>query len=121
VGRVPMRIVLAWNGSTAAPAARAGKDRVQSRLSITAAPRARAVIEKAAAMSKWRAGTTAGHGRGRGFAFARYKNKAAYSALAVELSVDEEIRLHHVWCAVDAGLVVNPARVINQFEGALTP
>ena len=56
---------------------------------------------------------------GRGIAFARYKNRAAYSAVVVELSVDEEIRLHHVWCATDAGLVINPDGVINQLEGGI--
>jgi nicotinate dehydrogenase subunit B len=100
-------------------AARAGQDPVQYRLSITTDPRARAVIEKAAAMAGWQAGAPGGQGRGRGIAFARYKNKAAYSAVVVELSVDEDIRLQHVWCATDAGLVVNPDGVINQVEGGI--
>ncbi len=39
-------------------AARAGKDPVEYRLSITADPRARAVIEKAATMANWRPGHT---------------------------------------------------------------
>jgi len=100
-------------------AQRAGQDPVQYRLSITADPRARAVIEKVAAMAKWDAGTAGGTGRGRGIAFARYKNRAAYSAVIVDLSVDEEIRLHRVWCATDAGLVVNPDGVANQLEGGI--
>jgi len=100
-------------------AERAGQDPVAYRLSITADARARAVIEKVAAMAKWNAGAPVGPGRGRGIAFARYKNRAAYSAVVVELSVDEDIRLHHVWCATDAGLVVNPDGVINQLEGGI--
>jgi CO/xanthine dehydrogenase Mo-binding subunit len=100
-------------------AERAGKDPVAYRLSITADPRARAVIEKVAAMANWKAGAASGTGTGRGIAFARYKNRAAYSAVVVELSVDEEIRLHHVWCATDAGLVINPDGVINQLEGGI--
>jgi CO/xanthine dehydrogenase Mo-binding subunit len=100
-------------------AERAGKDPVRYRLSITADPRARAVIEKVAAMAKWNADAPAGTGRGRGIAFARYKNRAAYSAVVVELSVDEEIRLHRAWCATDAGLVVNPDGVNNQLEGGI--
>jgi len=100
-------------------AERAGQDPVQYRLSIIADARARAVIEKAAAMAKWQTGAPAGSGRGRGIAFARYKNRAGYSAVVVDLSVDEEIRLHHVWCATDAGLVVNPDGVINQLEGGI--
>jgi CO/xanthine dehydrogenase Mo-binding subunit len=97
----------------------AGQDPVQCRLSITADARARAVIEKVAGMAKWKAGSAGGTGRGRGIAFARYKNRAAYSAVVVELSVDEAITLHHVWCATDAGLVVNPDGVINQLEGGI--
>jgi len=100
-------------------AERAGKDTVAYRLSITADPRARAVIEKVAAMADWKAGAVAATGTGRGIAFARYKNRAAYSAVVVELSVDEEIRLHRVWCATDAGLVINPDGVINQLEGGI--
>ena len=100
-------------------AARAGKDPVEYRLSITADPRARAVIEKAAAMANWQADTPGGAGEGRGFAFARYKNKAGYAAVVVDLEVDEEIRLRHVWCAADSGLVINPDGVINQLEGGI--
>jgi nicotinate dehydrogenase subunit B len=100
-------------------AERAGQDPVAYRLSITSEPRARAVIEKAAAMAKWQAGAPAGTGRGRGFAFARYKNRAGYAAMVVELDVEEDIRLRHIWCAADAGLVVNPDGAINQIEGGI--
>jgi nicotinate dehydrogenase subunit B len=98
---------------------RAGQDPVEYRLSITADARARAVIEKVAAMAKWKAGASVGTGRANGIAFARYKNRAAYAAVIVDLSVDEEIRLHRVWCATDAGLVINPDGVINQLEGGI--
>ena len=100
-------------------AERAGQDPVQYRLAITADPRARAVIEKAAAMARWQAGAPGGAGRGRGMAFARYKNRAGYAAVVVELDVEETIRLRHVWCAADAGLVVNPDGAVNQLEGGI--
>ena len=100
-------------------AERAGKDPVEYRLSITSDNRARAVIEKVAAMANWKAGASGGTSRGRGIAFARYKNRAAYSACVVELEVEEEISLRHVWCATDAGLVINPDGVINQLEGGI--
>jgi len=100
-------------------AERAGRDPVDYRLSITSDRRARAVIEKAAAMANWRPDAPSGSGIGRGLAFARYKNKAAYAAVVVELEVGDEIRLRHVWCATDAGLVVNPAGAINQLEGGI--
>jgi len=100
-------------------AERAGQDPVAYRLSITSDPRARAVIEKAAAMANWKAAEAGGAGRGRGIAFARYKNKAGYAAVVVALAVEEEVRLTHVWCAADAGLVVNPDGVLNQLEGGI--
>jgi nicotinate dehydrogenase subunit B len=100
-------------------AERAGQDPVAYRVSITADQRARAVIEKVAAMANWKPGLPGGSGHGRGIAFARYKNRAAYAAVVVELDVDEEIRLSHVWCAADAGLVINPDGAINQLEGGI--
>ena len=100
-------------------AERAGQDPVAYRLSITSDPRARAVIEKAGAMANWDAKAPSGTGSGRGIAFARYKNRAGYAAVVVELDVDETIRLRHVWCAADAGLVVNPDGAINQLEGGI--
>jgi len=101
-------------------AERAGIDPVEYRLSITGDQRARAVIEKVAAMANWRsAPPSGGAGHGRGIAFSRYKNRAAYSACVVELDVDETISLRRVWCATDAGLVINPDGVINQLEGGI--
>jgi CO/xanthine dehydrogenase Mo-binding subunit len=100
-------------------AERAGRDPVEYRLSITADKRARAVIEKVAAMARWNPKEQGGAGHGRGIAFARYKNRAAYSAVVVELDVAEEIRLAQVWCATDAGLVINPDGAINQLEGGI--
>jgi nicotinate dehydrogenase subunit B len=100
-------------------AARAEQDPVAYRLSITADRRARAVIEKVAAMANWNSRAPGGSGRGRGIAFARYKNKAGYAAVVVELAVDEATHLHHIWCAADAGLVVNPDGVVNQLEGGI--
>ena len=100
-------------------AERAGRDPIAFRLSVTSDPRARAVIEKVAAMARWDAQAPGGSGVGRGIGFARYKNKAAYGAVIVELEVEEEIRLRHVWAAADAGLVVNPDGAINQLEGGI--
>src|SRR5215813_4989275 len=79
-------------------AERAGRDPVEYRLAITPDPRARAVIARAAAMSGWQAGMPAGSGRGRGIGFARYKDRAAYAAVVVELEADETIRLVKMWC-----------------------
>lgn len=100
-------------------AERAGVDPVAYRLSISSDIRARAVIEKAASMANWQANAPGGSGRGRGIAFSRYKNRAAYAAVVVDLEVDEEIRLHKIWCATDGGLIVNPDGAINQLEGGV--
>jgi CO/xanthine dehydrogenase Mo-binding subunit len=51
--------------------------------------------------------------------FSRYKNRAAYAAVVVELDVDEEVKLRRVWCVADAGLVINPDGARNQLEGGI--
>jgi CO/xanthine dehydrogenase Mo-binding subunit len=100
-------------------AERGGHDPLQYRLGRIIDPRGRAVIERVAAMSKWQAGLPSGTGRGRGIGYARYKDRAAYSAVVAEVEVDETIRLLRMWCATDAGLIVNPDGAINQLEGGI--
>jgi CO/xanthine dehydrogenase Mo-binding subunit len=61
-------------------------------------------------------------GRGKGFAFARYKNLAAYLAVAVEVGVDRNDgtpRLLRAVAAVDSGEAVNPDGMRNQIEGGI--
>ncbi|HEV2300949.1 MAG TPA: molybdopterin cofactor-binding domain-containing protein [Stellaceae bacterium] len=96
---------------------RADIDPLAYRLSVLSDKRARAVLEHAARMSRWQPGLPAGTAKGRGIAFARYKNMAAYAAVVAEVEVEEEVRLVNIWCAADAGLVVNPDGAINQLEG----
>ena len=98
-------------------AADAGVDPVRFRLAMTTDPRARAVMEQAVAMASWGIAKVAGSGRG--FAYSRYKNRAGYLAVFVDVHVDTEVRLERVWCAVDAGLIINPDGVRNQVEGGL--
>jgi CO/xanthine dehydrogenase Mo-binding subunit len=100
-------------------AERAGEDPVAYRLSLLTDPRAKAVVERVAAMSGWMAGAAAGGGKGRGIGFARYKNRAAYCAVVAEVDVDESVRVMRVWCTADAGLVINPDGAINQLEGGV--
>ncbi len=100
-------------------ALRAGEDPVAYRLSLLSDTRARAVVARAAEMAGWRASLPAGSGRGRGIGFARYKNLAAYAAIVAEVETDEAVRLVRVWCAADAGLVINPDGAKNQLEGGI--
>src|SRR5262249_6951406 len=100
-------------------AEKAGHDPVAYRLSVLSDTRAHAVVEHAARLSDWKAGAPTGTGRGRGIGLARYTNLAAYAAVAAEVEVDESVRLLHVWCAADAGLVINPDGAINQLEGGI--
>ncbi|MBO0738416.1 MAG: xanthine dehydrogenase family protein molybdopterin-binding subunit [Alphaproteobacteria bacterium] len=100
-------------------AERAGEDPVAYRLSVMSDARARAVVERAARLSAWKAGLPPGSGRGRGIGFARYKNLAAYAAVVAEVEVEQSVRVIRVCCAADAGLVINPDGVINQLEGGI--
>jgi CO/xanthine dehydrogenase Mo-binding subunit len=100
----------------------AGVDPVEFRLKHLEDQRGRAVIEKAAQNFGWRSGQKAPQDRGFGFAFARYKNLAAYCAIASEVEVNRETgrpRLVRAVAAVDSGQVVNPDGLINQIEGAI--
>ncbi len=98
-------------------AIKAGEDPLDYRLALLPDARARAVLETVAERAGWTRRGKGGDGRGLGLAFARYKNTAAYAAVAVALSVDEEVRLEHIWVVADAGLVINPNGVCNQLEG----
>ena len=101
-------------------AAAAGADPVQFRLAHLDDSRAKDVVQLAAARFGW--GSRAPVGRGYGFAFAKYKNLAAYCALGVEVAVDAargHVRLVRAVAAVDSGQVVNPDGLRNQVEGAI--
>ena len=101
--------------------ARAGRsDPVELRVRHLDDPRAIAVIRTAAERFGWRKYRR--DGRGKGFAFARYKNLAAYLAVAIEVSVDRHhgaARVLRVVAAVDSGEAVNPDGIRNQIEGGI--
>jgi len=102
-------------------AAAAKADPVEFRLKHLDDPRARDVVTKAAQEFGWNKDKLP-RGQGRGFAFARYKNLAAYCAVAVEASVEHEsgeVRLGRVVAAIDSGQAVNPDGIRNQIEGAI--
>jgi len=95
----------------------AGVDSVTFRLNHLEDQRARDVLQAAADKIGW--GSEVPEGRGRGIAFAQYKNIQAYAAVAVELEVNDkaEAIMHRVALAGDAGQIVDKAGVIAQYEG----
>lgn len=99
----------------------AGADPVAFRLRHLEDPRAIEVVKLAAAKFGWDAYRKAPR-RGRGFAFARYKNSAAYCAVALEVEVALDtgfVRIVRADAAVDCGEVVSPDGVRNQIEGGI--
>ena len=79
--------------------------------------RLRKVLEIAADKSGW-GKKKSGNGWGMGVAVAR--SFTSYVAAVVEVEVDKagKIRIPKSYMVVDAGTVVNPERVVSQFEGA---
>jgi nicotinate dehydrogenase subunit B len=104
-------------------AAAAGADPVDFRLKHLDDDRAREVIATAARRFGWAEKSRSPlPGRGYGFGFARYKNLAAYCAVACEVEIERETgraRVVRAVAAVDSGQVVNPDGLTNQIEGAI--
>lgn len=99
----------------------ASVDPVEFRLARLEDPRARDVVTTAADAFGWNDWARR-PGHGRGFAYARYKNLAAYCAVALELDVDRatgRIRIGRAVAACDSGHAVNPDGIRNQIEGGL--
>jgi nicotinate dehydrogenase subunit B len=99
----------------------AGADPVDFRLRHLEDTRARDVVTMAAERFGWASGRLP-PGHGRGFGFARYKNMAAYCAVAVEVTVERETgaaRLVRAVAAIDSGQAVNPDGIRNQTEGGI--
>jgi len=107
----------------------AGADPVEFRLRHMKDPRARAVIERTAAMAGWQRAparvqprASSGVLSGRGIGFSKYKNLAVYCAVVVDISVDTrsgEVRVVKAWSASEAGLIINPDGFRNQIEGGI--
>ena len=96
-------------------------DPVEFRLRHIEDTRARDVISAAAERFGWSQYRKV-RGRGRGFGYARYKNLAAYCAIAVEVEVDREtghVRPIRAVAAIDSGEAVNPDGIRNQTEGGI--
>jgi isoquinoline 1-oxidoreductase beta subunit len=75
------------------------------------------VVRAAAVRSNWAAALPARHGRG----IAVHRSFLTYVAAVAQVQVAEDgsVRVTRVDLAVDCGRIVNPDRVIAQFEGAV--
>jgi isoquinoline 1-oxidoreductase beta subunit len=95
----------------------AGQDPFEYRRALLGEhPRHRAVLEAVAEAADW--GGPVPEGRARGIAVV--ESFLSYVAQVAEVSVEEgRPRVHKVWCAVDCGMVVNPAIVRAQMESSI--
>jgi isoquinoline 1-oxidoreductase beta subunit len=79
--------------------------------------RLKKVLQAAAGKAGW--GRKLPAGRGLGLACHAYDGRT-YAAQVAEVSVEKgQLRIHRVTCAVDCGLVVNPAGLEAQVEGGI--
>jgi isoquinoline 1-oxidoreductase beta subunit len=79
--------------------------------------RARRVLERAAEISNWDPMPKDGMAMGMAFA-----DRDSYSCGVAQISLNREsgeIRVHNYWCALDAGVVVQPDNAVAQVEGAV--
>jgi CO/xanthine dehydrogenase Mo-binding subunit len=103
-------------------AAATNADPIEFRLKHLEDQRAKDVIATVADRFGWKNWRKTGPYHGRGFAFAKYKNLAAYVAIALDLELDRDsgsIRLGRAVAADDSGQAVNPDGIKNQVEGAI--
>ena len=100
----------------------AGQDPVAFRLAHISDQRARAVINAVTRRAAWKAGMKGDGVRGRGVAFAKYKNLATYVAVVAEVEIDRKtgrVRVPRAFAAADAGQNINPDGLANQIEGGM--
>jgi len=103
-------------------AATAAADPVEFRLRHLKDPRARTVIETAAAKAEWKPGFRSDGVHGRGFGFAKYKNSSCYVACVADIVLDRRtgrVGVNRVVAAVDAGQIINPNGLSMQIEGGI--
>ena len=97
-----------------------GLDPLAFRLGLLDDPRAQAVLQVLADKINWgarRAELAAQEGWGLGLAFARYKSKGAYCAVAAEVQVTHAVQVRRLTVVADIGQVVHADGAVSQLEG----
>jgi CO/xanthine dehydrogenase Mo-binding subunit len=97
-------------------AEQAAADPLNFRLRHLSDGRARAVLERAAALAGW-SPAGLGEGRGWGLGLTRYKNTGAWCAAVAQVDLRERFAVEQLWLVVDAGRLVHPDGARNQVEG----
>jgi isoquinoline 1-oxidoreductase beta subunit len=96
----------------------AGKDPYRFRLDLlNEQPLFRGALEKAATMSGW--GTPLPAGEGRGIAITQCFGSIVAEVAHVAVSPDGQLKVKHIYAAVDCGPVVNTNTAAAQAEGGI--
>jgi len=96
----------------------AGKDPYRFRADLLGAqPRHRAVLERVASMAAW--GSPLPANEGRGIALVESFGTIVAQVAHVAVAADGQVRVKHVWAAVDCGDVVNTDSAAAQVEGGV--
>jgi CO/xanthine dehydrogenase Mo-binding subunit len=77
------------------------------------------VIQTVARMANWKPHAQGDGMRGRGFAFARYKNIGNYAAVIADVVIEKNVAVTKIYAAIDCGCIINPDGVMNQIQGGL--
>ena len=107
-----------WTSSPPPP----GRTRSRSGSPISATRAPARSSKLAAKKAAWKEGEKGDGARGRGIAFAKYKNLATYVAVVAEVEIDRktgQVRVPRAFAGVDAGQIINPDGLTNQIEGGM--
>lgn len=76
------------------------------------------VLKEVAQMADW-GNASIPEGRARGIAVTDHGGSFAAGIAEISLTEDHQIKVHHFWTAVDAGIVIQPGNTRAQIEGGI--